>query len=233
MMDSNFEKALRDRFEQFEAAPPESLWTNIIWRLRFPSFLSLSAWAAIIAAALFSLSFFMQEDVLVEEAPAVSTDRLILLVDTSFCADGTFRMDTVFMDLPPVQEKELEVEPKIEYQWENQGEDKIIAQNIFGRDTASFNNGKRIFRNYCATCHNSNMKEDLTGPALAGVTKKYKKEWLYAFTRNSQKMIADGDPQALKQWADWGPTVMNNFPNLKDEELDDIYYYVEEVAELD
>ncbi|MEO0341096.1 MAG: cytochrome c [Bacteroidota bacterium] len=233
MMDSNFEKALRDRFEQFEAAPPESLWTSILWRLRFPSLLSLSAWAAIIAAALFSLSFFIQEETPTEIAPAVATDRLILLVDTSFCADGTFKMDTVFMDLPPMQEKELEVEPKIEYQWQDQNQDLIIAHDIMRSDTASFNNGRRLFNLYCTTCHVRTMKRDLTGPALAGVTKKYKKEWLYAFTRDSQKMIDEGDKQALKVWEEWAPSVMNAFPDLKDKELEDIYYYVEEVAALE
>ncbi len=231
MMDSNFEKALRDRFEQFEAAPPESLWTNIFWRLRFPNILSMSAWVAIITAALFSLSFFIQKEASLPEAPPTPSDRLILLIDTSFCADGSFKMDTVFMDLPPIQQPEIEVKPSIKYQWKDQGEENIIAQNMLQQDTASFNNGKRLFINYCGTCHD--IKSNFTGPALAGVTKKYEKEWLYAFTRNSGKMIADGDPLALKLWEDWSPTAMNAFPNLKDEELDDIYYYVEEVAAMD
>ena len=29
--------------------------------------------------------------------------------------------------------------------------------------------GKELFRGKCATCHNKNMKQDLTGPALGGV----------------------------------------------------------------
>lgn len=33
--------------------------------------------------------------------------------------------------------------------------------------------GQAIFQNYCASCHNKNMKDDLTGPALGGVQERW------------------------------------------------------------
>lgn len=98
-------------------------------------------------------------------------------------------------------------------------------------DPEKYARGQELFRNMCAACHSRDMEMDLTGPKLKGVTKKYDREWLYAFTRNSYQMIAAGDSLAVRIWKEWKPTVMSSFPNLTDEELDDIYYYVEKKSE--
>ena len=55
--------------------------------------------------------------------------------------------------------------------------------------------GKVLFKNNCASCHNKNMKDDLTGPALGGFQERwadYPKEDLYSWIRNSQAMISSG-----------------------------------------
>jgi mono/diheme cytochrome c family protein len=90
--------------------------------------------------------------------------------------------------------------------------------------------GKTLFRNNCATCHNKNMKDDLTGPALANVTEKwaeYPTEDLYKWIRNSQKMIEEKHPRALELWEAWKPTVMNDFSELSNEEIDALIAYIE------
>ena len=92
--------------------------------------------------------------------------------------------------------------------------------------------GETLFKNYCASCHNKNMKDNLTGPALGGVEERwadYPKEELYAWIRNSQAMIADGHPRAVELWNEWKPTVMNNFPALTDQQIDNILAYVDDV----
>ena len=92
--------------------------------------------------------------------------------------------------------------------------------------------GETLFKNYCASCHNKNMKDNLTGPALGGVEERwadYPKEELYAWVRNSQAMIADGHPRAVELWNEWKPTVMNNFPALTDQQIDNILAYVDDV----
>ncbi len=89
--------------------------------------------------------------------------------------------------------------------------------------------GKQLFKDNCAQCHARNMKSDLTGPALGGMEERwadYPREDLYTWVRNSQKMIADGHPYALELWAKWKPTVMNQFPNLTDDQIESIILYV-------
>ncbi|HPH17293.1 MAG TPA: cytochrome c [Haliscomenobacter sp.] len=92
--------------------------------------------------------------------------------------------------------------------------------------------GKTIFIANCAACHNKNMRDDLTGPALGGVKEKwaaYPRQDLYKWIRNSQAMIQQKHPRALALWKDWNPTIMNSFNSLKDDDIDAIFAYVEEV----
>ena len=89
--------------------------------------------------------------------------------------------------------------------------------------------GKTLFMNQCASCHNKNMKDDLTGPALGGIESRwasYSREELYNWVRNSQVMIASGHPRAVELWNRWKPTVMNSFPSFTDEEIESIFLYV-------
>ncbi len=94
--------------------------------------------------------------------------------------------------------------------------------------------GKATFKNYCASCHNKNMVDDMTGPALAGVEERwadYPREDLYAWIRNSQAMIAQGHPRAQELWAQWQPNVMNSFPNLTDAQMENVIGYINGVAD--
>ncbi len=92
--------------------------------------------------------------------------------------------------------------------------------------------GKTSFKNNCASCHNKNMKDKLTGPALGGATERwasFPKEDLHKWVKNSQSMIAAGHPRATQLWNEWKPTVMTAFPNLSDDEIESIFLYVEGV----
>ena len=85
--------------------------------------------------------------------------------------------------------------------------------------------GKTLFKNQCASCHNKNMKDKLTGPALGGVQERwaaYPKEDLYSWIRNSQAMINSGHPRAVELWNEWKPTIMTSFTSLTDSEIDNI-----------
>lgn len=99
---------------------------------------------------------------------------------------------------------------------------------------AEYDLGKTIFRNNCAACHAGDMKTFLTGPPLAGSQERWAEhggqEALYAFIRNSQKMINAGtNARANQLWEEWAPTVMNTFENLSDEELDALMIYIEQI----
>lgn len=92
--------------------------------------------------------------------------------------------------------------------------------------------GKTLFKNQCAACHNKNMKDKLTGPALGGVQERwaaYPKADLYSWIRNSQAMISNGHPKAVELWNEWKPTVMTNFTSLTDGEIDNILGYIQDV----
>jgi mono/diheme cytochrome c family protein len=107
----------------------------------------------------------------------------------------------------------------------------FFSSTLVGQDLDA---GKNLFKTNCASCHNRNMKDDLTGPALGGVEERwadYPQEDLYTWIRNSQKMISDGHPKAVELWNDWKPTVMNNFPALTDEEIANILAYVKGMYE--
>jgi len=89
--------------------------------------------------------------------------------------------------------------------------------------------GKDLFVANCAACHNKNMKDNLTGPALGGTEDRwaaYPRKDLYSWIRNSQGLIAAGHPRATELWAKWKPTAMNSFPGLTDEQLESLILYI-------
>lgn len=82
----------------------------------------------------------------------------------------------------------------------------------------------------CASCHNP--LKDATGPKLGGVLDKDKYggdvKKTYEWIRRSTALVGS-DPyyQALK--SQWG-SVMTAFPDLKDEEINSIFAYIEDVV---
>lgn len=95
----------------------------------------------------------------------------------------------------------------------------LFAQNI--------DEGKTLFRNNCATCHNKNMIDDMTGPALAGAEERWADQTtLYEWIRNSQGVIQSGDSYAVSLFKKWNNSVMTAFPNLTDENIANILAYV-------
>ncbi len=105
-------------------------------------------------------------------------------------------------------------------------------------------NGEILFKANCASCHK--IDKDFTGPTLAGITDRRPKDWLYAFTRNSAKLIHDGyysptgaapvvdstsealvpDFYSACLYSKWNKTMMTSFPNLSDSDLDALYAYI-------
>lgn len=97
-------------------------------------------------------------------------------------------------------------------------------------DYASFVNGKQLFRNNCAQCHDKRMQNDLTGPALHGLLERWEafpQEDLFQWIRNSKVLINQGHPRAVALWKSWKPTEMTSFPNLSDQEITDLLIFIE------
>lgn len=96
----------------------------------------------------------------------------------------------------------------------------------------SADEGKTLFRNYCAQCHAKDMKSKLTGPALAGAQERWADdEALYRWIRNSQAMISEGHPRAVELWNEWKPTIMTAFPDLTDDQIASTLAYINGVAD--
>lgn len=89
--------------------------------------------------------------------------------------------------------------------------------------------GKSLFNANCAACHKLN--KNLIGPALAGVSAKYEKEWLYSWIKNSNAMIKSGDERAVAIWEEWNKAAMNAFPQLTNMDIDNILAYTDYVPE--
>ena len=95
-----------------------------------------------------------------------------------------------------------------------------------------YKEGKIIFKNYCASCHNKNMNEDMIGPALSGVEERWKdypKQDLYNWIRNSQELVSKKHPRAVSLMKEWNNTTMTSFPNLNDEEIECVLLYIEAI----
>ena len=112
----------------------------------------------------------------------------------------------------------------------------LISINLFFSLLLSFNlsaqeldisKGKSLFNANCASCHKLNKK--LIGPALKGVSAKYDKEWLYTWIKNSAAMIKSGDEQAVAIYEEYNKVAMNSFPQLSNEDIDNILAYTDYV----
>jgi len=92
--------------------------------------------------------------------------------------------------------------------------------------------GKTLFKLNCASCHNKNMVDDMTGPALSGVKDRWSdfpEKDLYDWIKNSNSLIEKGHPRAVEVWEEWDKATMNAFLNLTDEEVEAIVVYIEVV----
>lgn len=91
-----------------------------------------------------------------------------------------------------------------------------------------FQRGKELFAANCASCHNKNMKDKLTGPALGGTEERwadFPRKDLYEWIRHSQRQIKSGHPRAAALWKEWQPVIMNDFAALSDTDIEAILIY--------
>ncbi|MCH7399723.1 c-type cytochrome [Belliella sp. DSM 107340] len=85
--------------------------------------------------------------------------------------------------------------------------------------------GKSVFNANCKSCHKLDQK--YTGPALRGVTDRRSIEWAKSFIKNSQAVIASGDPQANAIYKEFGNLAMPAHEFLSDTELESLLSYIE------
>ncbi len=103
---------------------------------------------------------------------------------------------------------------------------ETAAADEGGSDLGDPAAGKELFNSLCAACHKPYSNS--IGPALNGVTERRDMEWIYSWIKNSAAMIASGDAQANEIFNEWGQTAMPAFPQLSNNEIDNILAYVEQ-----
>ncbi len=97
-------------------------------------------------------------------------------------------------------------------------------------ETSSFDqsivkNGESLFKGNCTVCHA--IDEVVIGPALRDIHERRNEEWIYAFIKNSQKVIKSGDEYAVELYNQYNKTLMTSF-DFSDEELTAILTYIKD-----
>ncbi len=88
--------------------------------------------------------------------------------------------------------------------------------------------GKKLFRNNCAQCHDKSMTKDMTGPALSGSMKRWSRDTtqlqLY-FSNSPAYLDTTTDLRLIELRENWKPTLSHKF-QLSMQEVKDIMSYV-------
>jgi len=116
-------------------------------------------------------------------------------------------------------------------QLSNQDIDDIIAYTsgkpkkviTATNDNARYQKGKNLFNANCAACHKLDKK--LIGPALANITDKRSKKWLYFWIKDNNALRAKGDAAAVAIFKEYNGMPMMPFPQLSNQDIDDILTY--------
>ena len=90
-------------------------------------------------------------------------------------------------------------------------------------DEARQKEGRKLFKSLCASCHKLDRK--LVGPALGKVEERRENDWLKAWIKNNAELRASGDRDAVAIFEEYNGSSMNAFPQLSDQQIDDILYY--------
>jgi cytochrome c551/c552 len=89
--------------------------------------------------------------------------------------------------------------------------------------------GQKIFKQSCAACH-STCANRVVGPGLKDITQKRTEQWLIDFIRDSQSLVAKGDPDAVAIFEEYNRIPMPA-QNLSDEEIKAVLAYLDKGEE--
>jgi cytochrome c553 len=88
-------------------------------------------------------------------------------------------------------------------------------------------NGKNLFQKNCTTCHSMDLKKEVIGPALSGITDRKNRNWLKKWIKNNKSLRENGDKDAISIYQKYGKIEMNLFPNLSEKDIDYILDFIQ------
>lgn len=103
----------------------------------------------------------------------------------------------------------------------------LVLSLVFSSVASAQPDGEKIFKGYCASCHQ--IHKDMTGPALAGVQERWegKEDLLYQWIKNPAEVKGQGDSYVNDMLAEWEPRAGLMTPQaLSDEEITAVLDYV-------
>lgn len=86
-------------------------------------------------------------------------------------------------------------------------------------------NGEELFKANCAACHKITA-DKFVGPGLKDVASRRDSTWLMEWTKNSQKLVSDGDSTAMAIFKEYNNSIMPPFDFLGDSGITAIYDYI-------
>ncbi len=112
-----------------------------------------------------------------------------------------------------------------------QADSAPAAEGDVAPGAGDYKKGKALWNtNQCASCHNKNMKDKSTGPALGGVQERWAsepREHLYRWIQNSQALISSGDSKRAKAvFEEYDKSVMNTFAGLSNSDVEHLLTFV-------
>jgi len=105
------------------------------------------------------------------------------------------------------------------------GQSAYKAQEIQGDPSK----GESLFKTNCTACHA--LEKRIIGPALKGVVEKIQEEqglgrdWLHSWIKDNKALRESGDKYANEVYNEYDQVEMQAFPNLSEQDIDDILAY--------
>ena len=93
-----------------------------------------------------------------------------------------------------------------------------------GINAQDYENGKKLFRNNCASCHN--MEKRVVGPALKNTVKNQGEDWTKSWIKNNQALRDAGDKHANEIFQQYNGMAMPAYEHLGDDAINDITAYL-------
>jgi cytochrome c2 len=126
--------------------------------------------------------------------------------------------------LPMIQNPQLSDQDIIDILEYTKGE-PVAAAVVAGAQEVDpgVERGNTIFKTNCAACHK--LEGKLIGPPLLHIEDKYDAAWLKLWIKDNTALIASGDKLA-KTASEYSPIAMTPFPQLSDQDIEDVLKYL-------